>query len=90
MIQNTQIKDTKMAVLSVDVVWTAEFAAAGWILLPAVMFDPAAGEPRPPAALVAADKLLSAAWVQYVRALHGPQSEMSFGDRALVPNATGP
>ncbi len=27
MIQNTQIKNPKMAVLSVDVVWTAEFAA---------------------------------------------------------------
>ncbi len=32
MIQNTQIKDTKMAVLSVDVVWTAEFAANGYVV----------------------------------------------------------
>ena len=29
MVQNTQIKNPKMAVLSVDVVWTAEFAAKG-------------------------------------------------------------
>ncbi|GAA1840200.1 ABC transporter substrate-binding protein [Microlunatus capsulatus] len=39
MIQNTQIKDTKMAVLSVDNVWTAEFAANGYIVpLPADQF----------------------------------------------------
>ena len=31
MIQNTQIKNPKMGVLSVDVVWTAEFAAKGYI-----------------------------------------------------------
>ncbi len=31
MIQNTQIKNPAMAVLSVDVVWTAEFAANGYI-----------------------------------------------------------
>jgi multiple sugar transport system substrate-binding protein len=31
MIQNAQIKNPKMAVLSVDVVWTAEFAAKGYI-----------------------------------------------------------
>src|SRR5215218_5297714 len=31
MIQNTQIKNPKMAVLNVDVVWTAEFAANGYI-----------------------------------------------------------
>jgi multiple sugar transport system substrate-binding protein len=31
MIQNSQIKNPKMAVLSVDVVWTAEFAANGYI-----------------------------------------------------------
>ena len=31
MIQNTQIKNPKMAVLSVDVVWTAEFAAKGYV-----------------------------------------------------------
>jgi multiple sugar transport system substrate-binding protein len=31
MIQNTQIKNPKMAILSVDVVWTAEFAAKGYI-----------------------------------------------------------
>ncbi len=31
MIQNTQIKNPAMAVLSVDVVWTAEFAAKGYI-----------------------------------------------------------
>jgi multiple sugar transport system substrate-binding protein len=39
MIQNTQIKNPKMAVLSVDVVWTAQFAANGYILpLPADQF----------------------------------------------------
>ena len=31
MIQNTQIKNPKMGVLSVDVVWTAEFAAKGYV-----------------------------------------------------------
>jgi len=31
MIQNTQIKNPKMAVLNVDVVWTAEFAAKGYL-----------------------------------------------------------
>jgi trehalose/maltose transport system substrate-binding protein len=39
MIQNAQIKNPKMAVLSVDVVWTAEFAAKGYIEeLPADQF----------------------------------------------------
>jgi multiple sugar transport system substrate-binding protein len=39
MIQNTQIKNPKMAVLSVDVVWTAEFAAKGYVeALPADQF----------------------------------------------------
>lgn len=39
MIQNTQIKNPKMAVLSVDVVWTAEFAAKGYVeALPAEQF----------------------------------------------------
>ena len=39
MIQNTQIKNPQMAVLSVDVVWTAEFAAKGYIeALPAEQF----------------------------------------------------
>jgi multiple sugar transport system substrate-binding protein len=32
MIQNSQIKNPKMAILSVDVVWTAEFAANGYIV----------------------------------------------------------
>ena len=32
MIQNTQIKNPAMAVLSVDVVWTAEFAAKGYVV----------------------------------------------------------
>ena len=31
MIQNAQIKNPKMAVLNVDVVWTAEFAAKGYV-----------------------------------------------------------
>ena len=39
MIQNTEIKNPKMAVLSVDVVWTAEFAANGYVIeLPAAEF----------------------------------------------------
>src|SRR5215213_1683413 len=39
MIQNTQIKNPKMAVLNVDVVWTAEFAAKGFVeALPPDMF----------------------------------------------------
>lgn len=39
MIQNTQIKNPAMAVLSVDVVWTAEFAAKGYVVeLPAADF----------------------------------------------------
>ena len=32
MIQNTQIKNKAMAVISVDVVWTAEFAANGYVV----------------------------------------------------------
>ena len=31
MVQNAQIKNAKMAVLSIDVVWTAEFAAKGFV-----------------------------------------------------------
>jgi len=39
MIQNTQIKNPKMAVLNVDVVWTSEFAAKGYVVpLPADQF----------------------------------------------------
>src|SRR5215211_4319746 len=39
MIQNAQIKNPKMAVMSVDVVWTAEFAAKGYVeALPADQF----------------------------------------------------
>jgi len=39
MIQNTQIKNAKMAVLSVDVVWTAQFAANQYLVeLPADQF----------------------------------------------------
>ncbi len=34
MIQNVQIKNPKMAVLSVDVVWTSEFAANGYVEAP--------------------------------------------------------
>ena len=47
--------------------------------------------PAPPTnPSLAEDKILSAAWVRYVRALHGPQSEMSFGDRGLMPKAPLP
>ena len=38
-----------------------------------------------PAALVEADKLLSAVWVQYVRALKSPIRGMTWGDKALAP-----
>ena len=31
MIQNTQIKNPKMGILSMDVVWTSEFAAKGYV-----------------------------------------------------------
>ncbi len=42
MIQNTQIKNPKMGVMSVDVVWTAEFAAKGYVeALPADQFPTA-------------------------------------------------
>jgi multiple sugar transport system substrate-binding protein len=47
LIHNTQIKNPKMAVMSVDVVWTAEFAAKGYIealpadMLPTIDFLPA-------------------------------------------------
>jgi len=34
MIQNTQIKNPKMGVISVDVVWTSEFAANGYVEAP--------------------------------------------------------
>ncbi|MBA2466823.1 MAG: hypothetical protein H0V46_04380, partial [Sphingomonas sp.] len=40
-----------------------------------------------PNPFIAPDKLLSAAWVQYIRALHGPVPEMAFGDSALRPRA---
>ncbi len=40
MIQNSQIKNPQMGVVSVDDVWTAEFAANGWIIpLPTDQFD---------------------------------------------------
>ena len=39
MIQNTQIKNPAMGVISVDVVWTSEFAAKGYVVpLPADQF----------------------------------------------------
>src|SRR5687768_14582180 len=43
-----------------------------------------------PAALVAADKLLSAAWVQYVRALKAPVPGMTWGDPLLQPRVPSP
>ena len=43
-----------------------------------------------PAALVAADKLLSAVWVQYVRALKAPVSGMTWGDPLLAPRVPSP
>jgi len=53
---------------------------------------PKKGATPTPAAnpFLAEEKILSTAWVRYVRALHGPQSEMSFGDRALMPKAPLP
>jgi murein L,D-transpeptidase YcbB/YkuD len=38
-----------------------------------------------PAALAAADRLLSAAWVQYVQALQRPPSGMTYADKWVVP-----
>ncbi|MGI8610860.1 MAG: L,D-transpeptidase family protein [Sphingomicrobium sp.] len=43
-----------------------------------------------PAELVAADKLLSAAWVQYVRALKAPIGGMTYGDPGLAPQMPKP
>lgn len=53
---------------------------------------PKKGAKPAPAAnpFVAEDKILSAAWVQYVRALHSPLPDMSFGDPALAPKAPLP
>lgn len=51
--------------------------------------DAAAPRDRP-AALVAADKLLSAAWVQYVRALKAPVRGMTWGDPWLAPRTPSP
>ena len=42
------------------------------------------------AALIAADKLLSAAWVQYVRALRAPVRGMTWGDPLLAPSVPSP
>ena len=43
-----------------------------------------------PAALLAEEKLLSAAWVQYVRALKSPVPGMAYGDAALAPQPPKP
>lgn len=53
---------------------------------------PRKGAKPTPAAnpFVAEDKILSAAWVQYVGALHRPLPEMTFGDPALAPRAPLP
>ena len=56
--------------------------------LPAAKKGAIAAPPAHP--FLAEEKILSTAWVQYVRALHGPQSDMSFGDRALMPKAPLP
>jgi hypothetical protein len=42
------------------------------------------------ASLIAADKLLSAAWVQYVRALRAPVRGMTWGDPLLAPRMPSP
>ena len=54
--------------------------------------EPKKGKSPPPTPNpdLAEDRVLSAAWVQYVRALHGPQPDMSFADRALAPKAPLP
>jgi L,D-transpeptidase YcbB len=44
----------------------------------------------PPNPFLAEERILSTAWVRYVLELHGPQSEMSFGDRALIHKAPLP
>jgi murein L,D-transpeptidase YcbB/YkuD len=51
---------------------------------------PASHTDARPAALVAADKLLSAAWVQYVRALKAPVRGMTWGDPLLAPRLPSP
>ena len=58
MIQNTQIKNPKMAVLSVDVVWTAEFAANGYVIeLPGDQFPTSEMLPATVASATYFDKL---------------------------------
>ena len=46
--------------------------------------------PTKPATFLAEDKLLSAAWVQYVRALKAPVPGITYGDPALAPKAPTP
>jgi murein L,D-transpeptidase YcbB/YkuD len=43
-----------------------------------------------PAALMAADRLLSAAWVQYVQALQTPPSGMTYADAWVAPRRDSP
>lgn len=43
-----------------------------------------------PAALAAADRLLSAAWVQYVRVLQTPPSGMTYADQWVAPRRDSP
>lgn len=56
----------------------------------AIAHAEAAGPNARPAQLVAADKLLSAAWVQYVRALRAPVRGMTWGDPLLKPRMPSP
>jgi murein L,D-transpeptidase YcbB/YkuD len=51
---------------------------------------PGAQTPTSPASFLVEDKLLSAAWVQYVRALRAPVPGIAYGDPALAPQALKP
>ena len=50
----------------------------------------ASGESGNPAALPAADRLLSAAWVQYVQALQTPPAGMTYADPWVAPRHDSP
>jgi murein L,D-transpeptidase YcbB/YkuD len=46
--------------------------------------------PGDPATLLAADKLLSSAWVQYVQAIHRPPRGMTYADAWVAPRSQSP
>jgi len=65
-------------------------AAIARVENPALGTRPAGSPAARPNAFLAEDKLLSAAWVQYVRALKSPVPGMSYGDAALAPTMPKP